>query len=118
MSERYECDIPGYNTLFTSGGWKLAITNYKCPIEKDGKVKISRHMTTDEAFVLLQGASCLHTYREENGTFIRTDTVMENGKVYLVRKAEWHALDLQPGAKCLIAENEDTSNSEFAVTEA
>ena len=57
-------------------------------------------------------------FREENGTFIRTDTVMENGKVYLVRKAEWHALDLQPGAKCLIAENEDTSNSEFAVTKA
>ena len=112
MVQIYSNDNPGYNAVFptASGNWLLAISNYRSPFPEHGSCYFGRHNTTDEAFVVLEGGARMHMYDEANG--IHEITPMEKGKIYIVPKGQWHNAELLPGGKVLIAENQDTSDTD------
>jgi len=110
MIQIYGTDNPGYNPVFPSNDWLLAISNYKSPFPQHGKIYFGRHNTTDEVFVLIEGEARMHMYDEANG--IHEITPFERGKLYVVPKGQWHNAELMEGAKLLIAENQDTSDTD------
>ena len=104
-----EFDGPGYMPQIDSNGWRVALANYRPKLELDKLDFLERHLETDEVFVLLQGQGGLLIGQER----IRIE--LEPGKVYNVKKGEWHRVYMAPGAKILIVENTDTGphNTEY-----
>ena len=86
------------------GEWRVAIANYADHFDKDKCNYISRHLETDEVFVLLEGEATLVTGME------RSETPLEKGKIYNVKKGSWHALWLSRDGKVLIVENHNTGS--------
>lgn len=107
----------GYSTLLSSGYWKIAISNSE---EKEIVKDISRHLETDESFILLQGSGYIITAKENDGKFEFDHIEIKPSIVYTVEKDEWHAHKWDNNTKVLIIENSDTSdlNSEkYILTE-
>ena len=90
----------------TYGNWRVAFLNHGDVFAKP--TYLERHLETDEAFVLLEGAATLLIGAD------RREAVMERNRVYNVRKGVWHQIVTVPGTRCLVIENADTSleNSE------
>ena len=105
----------GYQTLMSFQSWKVAMVSR--PAYEFGKpiANLSRHMETDEVFLLLAGKGKLYTAGNEEDLSEVVETVFEPMKLYNVKKGTWHAHSLEEGAKLLIVENSDTgdNNSEF-----
>lgn len=106
----------GFQTLVNYGSWRVAAARFH-PGEKPGRPdSLSRHLETDEVFVLLNGSCTLYI----GGTGECPATVsmveMEPGSVYNIRKGTWHARTLTPETLVLIVENRMTGdfNSETA----
>lgn len=102
-------DGTGYTPLVDYQSWRVAICNYS-PTAKRGEIPyIERHMETDEVFVHLAGEVSLLIGKE------MTEYKLEPGKVYNVKRGEWHCLCMSEDGKVLIVENVDTSkeNSEY-----
>ena len=100
---------PGYEAVWNYGDWRLAMTQDAPHTHRDGITQLSRHMQTDEVFVLLSGEVTLLIGRE------MTEYPMEPGKIYNVKAGTWHQLQMSEDGKVLIVENLDTSraNSEY-----
>lgn len=99
----------GYKPQVDFGAWRVAIANFKPDWAKGKQTYIERHMQTDEVFVLLSGEVSLLIGKE------MTEYPLEPGKIYNVKAASWHQLQMSEDAKVLIVENRDTgrSNSEY-----
>lgn len=84
------------------------MTNYRERQSQHAITKITRHLETDEIFVLLCGSCTL--YIGGTGEDIPTiDAVpMEPLKIYNITKGTWHARALTPDSVVLIVENADT----------
>lgn len=106
--EIYECRKEGYQPVHDYNGWRVALTNYGERQSLMAVTEITRHLKTDEIFVLLKGSCTLYIGgNKEEITAI--DTVpMEVLKLYNITKGTWHARSLTPGSTVLIVENEDT----------
>jgi len=106
----------GYQTMMSFGSWKIAMV--EPPTHEIGQpiTVMSRHLETDEVFVLLKGNCTIYTAGMEAELSEIEETVMEPFKLYNIRRGTWHARLLPEGAQLLIVENEDTGNhnSEFA----
>ena len=107
--EIFEYDGEGYNSTMNFESWRVAIANFGDHFDRDKYTYLERHMLTDEVFVLLTGEAILVTSKEFS------ETPMEQGKLYNIKKGVWHALLMNKDAKVLIVENHNTSreNSEY-----
>ena len=107
--EIYAYEGVGYNRTFSYGEWRVAIANYAEHFDKEKYTYLERHLLTDEVFVLLSGKATLITDKEF------TETPLEIGKIYNVKKGSWHALWLDEDSKVLIVENNNTTkeNTEY-----
>ena len=97
----------GYSTLLTSGSWKIAISN---SVEKESVKDISKHLETDESFILLEGSGYLITAKENDDKFEFESHSVYPGIIYTVEKNEWHVHKWDENTKVLIIENSDTSD--------
>ena len=107
--EVLEYNGAGYNRIVTFGSWRVALANFGDPFDRDRYNYLERHLETDEVFVLLFGSAVLVSGKDF------TETSMEQGKIYNVKRGAWHALLMNEDAKVLIVENDDTAreNSEY-----
>lgn len=89
-----------FSEIMRFEGWKLGILRYG-PRFKEFNA-LERHLLTDEAFVLLDGAATLY----EDGI---EPCIMEKCKVYCIEKGMWHHITLSPDACVLVIENSNTT---------
>ncbi len=100
--EIFEYSGEGYRPAMHYGAWRVAFANYAERFDKEKLTKISRHLLTDEAFVLLAGDATLIIGLD------MCEVKLEPNKVYNVTCGTWHGLYLSRDAKVLIIENDDT----------
>lgn len=112
--EIYEYHGEGYKPIHDFNGWRVAVTNSGEHQGLTSVTELSRHLETDEIFVLLTGSCTLYIGGTAD-SFSSIDTVpMKPLKIYNITRGTWHARSLTPDSSVLIVENEDTSadNSE------
>ena len=105
--EKIVCKNDGWNVVKQFEGWTLGILRY---CERFSKcTELERHLLTDEVFVLLAGEVSLLIGREMK------EYKLEPGKIFNVKAATWHQLQMSEDAKVLIVENLNTgrANSEY-----
>ncbi len=105
----YEYSGEGYRPLAKCGSWLAASLRYAERFTPEGMTYLERHMQTDEVFVLLAGEATLFIGME------MTPIKLEPEKLYTVRAAVWHGIQVSRDANVLVIENSDTSreNSEY-----
>ena len=94
----------GYAPVVAYNGWRVAIANYCQRLREENIIRVERHLKTDEVFLLLSGEAVLHIGKELKRY------PLELGKIYNVKRGEWHCITMKPGAKVAIVENDDTSS--------
>ena len=94
----------GYMPLVSYDGWRVAIAAYSDNLLEENLKKVERHLETDEVFILLQGEACLHIGKELKKTPLKV------GKIYNVKRGEWHCISMKKGTKVAIVENDNTGN--------
>ena len=101
----------GFKPLVNFGSWRVAFLNGSQSYE--GKVidSLSRHLETDEVFVLVKGSCLLITAGNGDNPGEVTKTWMEPGVVYNVTKGAWHGHIVLPGTMVMIVENRDTGSN-------
>lgn len=107
--EILEYDGKGYHSTMHFESWRVAIANFGEHFDREAYNYLERHMGTDEVFVLLRGQASLITGKDFD------EIPMEPCKIYNVKKEVWHAMLMEPDAKVLIVENQNTAaeNTEY-----
>lgn len=107
--EVMQFDGEGYMPMVAHNGWCVALVNFAERLREENLCKIERHLETDEVFILLQGKVTLFT--GEN----MEKHIMAKGKIYVVKRGEWHCIAMTEDAKVAIMENSGTGpeNSEY-----
>ena len=100
--EVFEYNGEGYNRTMNFEGWRVAIANFGEPFDEERYNYLEAHKETDEVFVLLSGSAKLVIGCDFS------ESVMQTGKIYNVKKGIYHALLMQKDAKVLIVENHNT----------
>jgi mannose-6-phosphate isomerase-like protein (cupin superfamily) len=109
--EIYSHTGTGFLPLVRFGAWRVALSNSGPVYGHKTITRLSRHLETDEVFVLLSGSAELLIGGKGDAPGEVEKVWMEPGKLYNVTKGTWHArLDL-PGARILIVENDNTSKA-------
>ena len=101
--EIFEYAGEGYNPTMHYDTWRVAIANFGAHFDRDRYDYLEAHRLTDEVFVLLSGKASLVIGKE------RTETPLEIGKIYNVKKGVFHAMLMERDAKVLIVENHNTT---------
>ncbi len=92
-----------FKAVFVNENFKIGLLRYS---ERFSSLCcFERHFFTDEAFALLSGEA---TFYIKNGEEI-TEYKMEQNKVYVALKNEWHHIVVSPDATVVVFENADTS---------
>lgn len=105
----------GYQPLVDYGTWRVAILRYLADLQPERIDTMERHTGTDEVFVLLRGLGVLIL----GGTGAQIDgiypLIMDQGKIYNVKRNAWHTILLSRDASVLLVENNDVGrhNSEY-----
>jgi hypothetical protein len=112
--EIYSHTETGFLPLVRFGAWRVALSNSGPVYSPKTVTQLSRHLATDEVFVLLGGSAELLIGGQGDAPGEVERVWMEPGKLYNVTKGTWHFRFDLPGAKVLIVENDNTSaaNSE------
>ena len=112
--EIYSSEEPGFKPMVNFGAWRTAISNGPSEYKRKEVKSLSRHLETDEVFILVKGSGLLLTAGSADAPGEVKKTWMESGVMYNVTKATWHGTILLPGAKVMIVENRETGpeNSE------
>ena len=94
----------GFRILHRTPGWRVAFLRYTKRFS--AFTELERHLTSDEAFVLLCGSATLYTDTEQ--------TEMKPNTVYNIPAGVWHHITVSQDATVLVIENDDVSaeNSE------
>lgn len=101
---------PGFRTLVNFESWRVAAAVFN-PVEKPGRPEsLSRHLETDEVFVLLKGSCTLFIGGTEDIPTTVNIVEMDASCVYNIRKGTWHARTLTPETLVLIVENRLTGD--------
>ena len=108
--EIYSHTEPGFKPLINFGSWRVACSNGPTVYQHKEITSLSRHLETDEVFVLLKGSCLLLTAANGDTPGDVIQTWMEIGQMYNVIKATWHGSIQLPGAKVMIVENRDTNS--------
>lgn len=101
MIQTFESNKDGFNVVMESQGWQIAILHAGEDAYTGPLTGLSKHMTSDEVFVLVKGSGTLYTADDGKLNVIP----MEIGKVYNVPLGEWHGLRLSEDATAIVAEN-------------
>ena len=104
MIKEYERKKDGFDIVMKSDGWQMAIVTYEEQYDAKNRTKMARHLTTDEAFVLVEGDAVLYTADENEHL---KEIKLEKNKIYVVEKGTWHALVLSRDAVAVATENAD-----------
>lgn len=104
MIREYERKKDGFDIVMKSDGWQMAVVTYEDQYDEKNSKKLARHLTTDEAFVLIDGKAHLCT-TDENSQYKKTG--LTKNKIYVVEKGTWHALVLSRDAVAVAVENAD-----------
>ena len=92
-----------FKAVFTNENFKIGLLRYS---ERFSKLCcFERHFLTDEAFALLSGTATFYTF---DGQAVK-EYKMEQNKVYVAHKNEWHHIVVSPDATVIVFENADTS---------
>ena len=107
--ETFDFDGEGYMPLVEYSGWRVAIANFCDRLLAENICKMERHLETDEVFILLNGHAVIYVGEEMDGH------VMKIGKVYNVKRGEWHCISMEESTKVAIIENSGTGekNTEY-----
>ena len=100
---------PGYRPVIDYGTWRVAILNYLDEIHPERIDFMERHNETDEVFVLIQGKGTLFLGEGDSRVDVIHSQVMEQGKIYNVKRNVWHTIVLSRDGSVLIVENRNTS---------
>ena len=102
--EVYDYTGEGFKVLMRFEEWRVAILRYNERFSNF--TELERHLSSDEAFVLLEGSATL--YEDE------IPYEMEKNKLYNIPKGVWHHITVSPDASVLVIENSNISkdNSE------
>jgi ureidoglycolate hydrolase len=111
-----EYDGTGYKPLINYGAWRVAILRWEQSLVPENTDSMERHTQTDEVFVLLNGQATLILGGNRLKPEVVSWQVMENGKLYNVKRNAWHTVMLSRDATILIVENQDTGqeNTEYS----
>lgn len=102
-------EAKGFEVIHNSQGWRIAEHAFEENVNGISSfVNWGRHMDSEEAFLLLCGKGWLVTSADGNDYEIHP---LKDGEMQLVQVAERHAILLEEGARALIVENQDMSNS-------
>lgn len=97
-----------YASVHDGGRWRVGIVNHaERLLPREVPLRIERHLTSDESFVLLKGDAELVV--GENHPFAHV--LLAAGKVYTVKQGVWHAVMTTPGTKLLVVEDADVSDA-------
>lgn len=104
----------GFKPMVNFGSWRTAFSNGPSTYERKEIRSLSRHLETDEVFVLIRGSCLLVTAGNGDAPAELTKTWMETGKMYNVTRGTWHSSIQLPGTTVMVVENSDTGkhNSE------
>ena len=101
-------DGAAYATVQNGGQWRIGIVNHAERLSpREVPLRIERHLTSEESFVLLEGKGEL-VFGEKRPF---THVPLESGKVYTVKRGVWHAVMTVPGAKIMVVEDADVSDA-------
>ena len=84
--------------------WRIGILRYGERFSKFGEME--RHMTSDEAFILLSGSATLYEIDEHDNA---VECVMEQNTVYNIKAGVWHHIVVSRDATVAVIENNDVS---------
>lgn len=102
-------EAKGFEVIHNSQGWRIAEHAYEESVNGiPSFVNWGRHLDSEEAFLLLCGKGWLVTSTDGSDYEIHP---LKDGELQLVETAERHAILLAEGARALIVENQDMSNS-------
>lgn len=104
----------GFKPLVNFESWRVACSNGPSVYQRKEINTLSRHLKTDEVFVLIKGSCLLLTAGNGDVPGEITKTWLELGQIYNVTKGTWHGTIQLPNAMVIIVENSDTGpeNSE------
>ena len=102
MIQEYARKKDGFDIVMKSDGWQMAVVTYEEQYDETNKKKVARHLSTDEAFVLIMGDAILFT-TEENDQ--QKEIKLMKNKIYVVEKGTWHSLILSKDAIAVAVEN-------------
>ncbi len=92
-----------FKAIFTNENFKIGLLRYS---ERFSSLCcFERHFLTDEAFALLQGSA---TFYIKDGEEVKVYP-MEQNKVYVALRNEWHHIVVSEDATVIVFENADTS---------
>ena len=107
----------GYQPLVDYGDWRVAILRYMDELQPERIDSMERHAETDEVFVLLFGQGVLIVGGCEAQVERIYLQVMEQGKIYNVKRNAWHTILLSRDASVLLVENRDTGKHNSETTQ-
>ena len=111
--EVYEYEGSRFNMLVQYGTWGVAMSGRS--LEYRPIRRMTRHMMTDEVFVLLKGSCTLFTAGQAEKPGPMDITELEPYKIYNVTKTTWHSRRVSEDGLILVVEN---NPSVEGVTEA
>lgn len=103
-----DTNIPGFTRLFENDKWTLAMILDSEQMHRENVTAVSRHIETDEAFVLLEGEAYLYAGTGETVPLTLQRFSLQKNKVAVVKAGTWHATITQSGCKILVIENTGT----------
>src|SRR4030042_2700830 len=101
----------GYKSLIHFGDWRVAILRWVKDLQPEQINAMERHTQTDEVFVLLEGQATLILGGKNDVVEGVYPQVMENDKLYNVKKNVWHTVLLSKDASLLIVEDRDRKST-------
>lgn len=105
-----DTNIPGFTRLFENDRWTLAMILDSEQTHRENVTALSRHMETDEVFVLLEGEACIYVGAGETFPVMLRRVSLPVNKAVVVKAGTWHATITQNGCKILVIENRGTGS--------
>ncbi|MBO4897598.1 MAG: hypothetical protein J5590_04815 [Clostridia bacterium] len=89
----------GFYPMTKTDKWQVAYITHSDSYGEPRELK--RHMTTDEAMILIRGAAELYTYENDKVICMK----MKNGVLYNIKCATWHHLKISEDALLIVVED-------------
>ena len=103
MIECVDNNTNGFCQMTKTDKWQVAYITYS---ENYGELKeFKRHMTTDEAMILVNGSATLYTYKD--GKIVEID--LRKNTLYNIKTATWHHLKVSKDALVIVVEDSNIS---------
>ena len=99
MIETIDKYSAGFYPMVRTDKWQVAYITYSDAYGEPRELK--RHMTTDEAVILISGYAKIYTYENDKVTSFD----MKKDVVYNIKRATWHHLKISEDAFLIVAED-------------